>query len=274
MGTMQGPQWAREQEGERVADEVDAVITVEADSLEVEAGNFEQIPHWILFDDRVTANAVRLYLVLRSFAMGQGVAFPSRRRLAEALHVSMPTLDAAKRCLIDVGAIEVITRQHPNGDQTTNLYRLRWNLSKNLIGGKDSYTTPVQDSLPPPERNLPTETYPIEADPTKHTRMTKPVDTEAFIEFWNTYPRRSAKGKARTAWANAVRKADPQVIIAAAAAYRDDPNREEAYTAHPATWLNGERWLDEALPERQPSKMSAIASLIARATDRDSRMIG
>ena len=32
--------------------------------------------------------------------------------------------------------------------------------------------------------------------------------------------------------------------------YADDPNRVEAFTAHPTTWLNAGRWNDEPLPER------------------------
>ena len=75
-------------------------------------------------------------------------------------------------------------------------------------------------------------------------------DSPEFVEFWATYPRRSDKGHARTAWAKAVRKADPETITAGAARFRDDPNREEKYTPLAATWLNGERWEDGPLPER------------------------
>ena len=75
-------------------------------------------------------------------------------------------------------------------------------------------------------------------------------DSPEFIEFWATYPRRSDKGHARTAWAKAVRKADPETITAGAARFRDDPNREEKYTPLAATWLNGERWEDGPLPAR------------------------
>jgi hypothetical protein len=70
--------------------------------------------------------------------------------------------------------------------------------------------------------------------------------------FWATYPRRVAKPAARKAWDRALRRVggDASVIVLGAARYRDDPNREAQFTAHPATWLNGDRWEDEALPER------------------------
>ena len=64
------------------------------------------------------------------------------------------------------------------------------------------------------------------------------------------YPRRTAKGAARTAWAKALKKADADTIIAGAVAYRDDPHRHPAFTKNPATWLNGECWNDDPLPAR------------------------
>lgn len=253
----------------------------ETDGLEIERGSFEQIPHWILFHPEVTANGIRLYLILRSFAMGKGYAFPSRRRLAEAVGVSMPTLDAAKKCLVEVGAIEVEARINSSGDQTSNMYYVRWNLSNNFIGGKDSSTTPSQDSLLGWERNLHTEAYKLNTDqtePHKKELVRKPVDPDyRFEEFWKTYPRKEAKGTARRAWLKAVRVAAPNLIIAGALRYNDDPNRDPAFTAHAATWLNGERWLDGSLPGRDSRsglKNAEVMSVIERAALRDMGEIG
>src|SRR5690606_22594861 len=67
-----------------------------------------------------------------------------------------------------------------------------------------------------------------------------------FDEFWSLYPRKVGKGQARKAWSGALRKASAGEIIlgvrrAAEAFSVNDPR----YIPHPATWLNGERWLDE-----------------------------
>lgn len=98
----------------------------------------------------------------------------------------------------------------------------------------------------------------------------KPVDDSgAFDDFWAAYPRKEGKGHARRAWAAAIRKGPPEVIVAAAARYRDDPNREDAFTAHPTTWLNGERWTDDPLPGRTDSRVADLEDLIARAAARD-----
>lgn len=65
--------------------------------------------------------------------------------------------------------------------------------------------------------------------------------------FWKPYPRKVGKDAARKAWAQAVKRAPPETIIAALAGYRwpDDPQ----FIPHPATWLNQGRWSDEPTPE-------------------------
>jgi hypothetical protein len=91
-----------------------------------------------------------------------------------------------------------------------------------------------------------------------------PALVDRFDEFWSAFPRKVGKGQARPAWKRALGKADPDRIIAGAGRYRDDPNRDESFTAHPTTWLNGERWDDPALPPRggqqQTARMARIAS--------------
>ena len=251
-----------------MSEQVVEEVIVEGDYLAVEGGAFEQVPHWILFHSRVTSNALRLYLVLRSYAMGKGMAFPSRKTLARRMAVSLPTLDAAKQCLIMVGAVEVSERRHANGNQTTNLYVVRWTLSKNFTGGKDSFLPPTNFLSYPLLRNLYTEADQEEADQEEAdtaTLMQKPVvvgsDSE-FEKFWTVYPRKENKAKARIAWVKAKRGVSADVIIAGAERYRDDPNREQGFTAHAATWINGERWSDEALPMKEKPKLGKIVTYL------------
>jgi hypothetical protein len=92
-------------------------------------------------------------------------------------------------------------------------------------------------------------------DPTRpRIRVSNGVTPDVtFDDFWSAYPRKAGKGAAKTAWTKAVSKASAAHIIAAAERYRDDPNREDGFTAHAATWLNGERWDDDPLPSRAQS---------------------
>lgn len=67
-----------------------------------------------------------------------------------------------------------------------------------------------------------------------------------FAEFWDAYPRKTDKAKARTAWAKAVKMHDPSRLISAAASFAiSKRDTETRFIPHPTTWLNGERWDDE-----------------------------
>jgi hypothetical protein len=74
----------------------------------------------------------------------------------------------------------------------------------------------------------------------------------AFEEWWDTYPRKDAKRKALEAWRRARKRATDQALIDGALRYAQDPNRQEQFTKQPATWLNGDCWLSDALPNAGP----------------------
>lgn len=75
--------------------------------------------------------------------------------------------------------------------------------------------------------------------------------TLEFAEFWDAYPRKAGKQAARKAWDRSVKKvSNSYEITEAARRFRDDPNRVDQFTPHPATWLNQGRWEDDPLPAR------------------------
>jgi hypothetical protein len=98
-----------------------------------------------------------------------------------------------------------------------------------------------------------------------------------FAVWWEVYPRKVGKRAAEQAYLRARRRAPHPVLMAGARRYREDPNREEAFTAHPSTWLNRDGWLDEPLPHRatrttQPSWEEALA--LAEASDARTELLG
>lgn len=68
--------------------------------------------------------------------------------------------------------------------------------------------------------------------------------SDAFETFWSHYPRRIAKGAARASFAKAIGKTTLEHMLSAIAAYIANKPAWQDY-AHPATWLNQERWDDE-----------------------------
>jgi hypothetical protein len=74
--------------------------------------------------------------------------------------------------------------------------------------------------------------------------------TELFGEFWSIYPRRTSKRGAESEFERALKRAQPDTILAGARRYRDDPNRTDEFTKHPSTWLHNDCWTDDPLPRR------------------------
>jgi hypothetical protein len=103
---------------------------------------------------------------------------------------------------------------------------------------------------------------------------------QVFDQWWDKYPRKTSKPVAKKAFRKALDKASPATLLAAVIVYRDDPNRVQAFTKHPSTWLNQECWEDEALPPRPDSssgrKMQRTADILdwAREQDEKQRELG
>jgi hypothetical protein len=93
-----------------------------------------------------------------------------------------------------------------------------------------------------------------------------PIESPSFDEFYKSYPRKAAKGAAKKAW-DKLSPEDRVRALEGALRYANDPNRDESFTAYPATWLNAERWLDDPLPPRKftPEEIKAREILQAKA---------
>lgn len=76
-----------------------------------------------------------------------------------------------------------------------------------------------------------------------------------FEEFWSIYPRKVSKRAALKAYESAVVRGTHDDILAGAIRYANDRNLPAVeFIPHPSTWLNGDRWLDGALPERKKTR--------------------
>lgn len=76
-------------------------------------------------------------------------------------------------------------------------------------------------------------------------------EPQGFAEFYAEYPRKVGKDAARKAYVSALKRATKAQILLGAHRYATDPNLpEHQFIPHPATWLNGGHWDDEAQPPR------------------------
>lgn len=177
--------------------------------------------------------------------------------------------------LNDLGYRNVIKEQLPDGTFRTVV---QWFQTPQT--DMDRVIRPAENpsvGLPDGRSTRPSTEDNFSEDNLQKTRKTKNNAADAaFTEFWETYPRRTAKGEARKAWTKATTITDPTTIITGARNYRDDPNRQPQFTAMPATWLNQERWDDDPLPApttaltpaqaRAAANRRALDELIERKT--------
>lgn len=71
------------------------------------------------------------------------------------------------------------------------------------------------------------------------------TDAEEFERWYAGYPRKIGRGQALKAFKAARKKADLAALMAGRDRYAAEvAGKDQGFIAHPATWLNGERWLD------------------------------
>lgn len=103
-------------------------------------------------------------------------------------------------------------------------------------------------------------------------RKAVPVDLEAFEDFWARYPRREAKKDALKAWTKLAPSQTVLDTIHAALDWQVEmlEAKDRCFRPLPATWLRGERFLDEDpnARRRKPAlteEEQAMSDLLDRA---------
>ena len=125
--------------------------------------------------------------------------------------------------------------------------------------------------LEPREIYPPLESFGLFPPPMSPPRPAASIDA-LFEEFYRIYPRHEGRRKARQAFERALKRAPFAEILQGALRYRNDPNRDPSFTAHPATWLNRDGWEDDPLPPRRagptpihPVDQARLAAMRERA---------
>ncbi len=97
------------------------------------------------------------------------------------------------------------------------------------------------------ELNSPQENTNTKTDlPSREAKPKQVRLPDGFEEFWAAYPKRVAKGPAFKAYKAALLLATKDVILDGVRRYNAAiTGKDPDWIAHPATWLNGQRWLDE-----------------------------
>lgn len=189
----------------------------------------------------------RAKLVLLGIANHQGEqgAWPSIETLAKYANASERSVMRDIQDLEALGELIVERNAAPiRGQYRPNLY---W-VTVDSSGVTDS-TSGVTDSTSGVTNRVVRGDTVVTLNNINHKETLKELNVQ-FDDFWKVYPRRQGKGDARSSFIKARAHTEFETIMAGAHRYANDPNRVDAFTAMPATWLNQERWEDEPLPER------------------------
>lgn len=206
--------------------------------------------NWAFDQDVSPAGAKFVLVALADFADEAHSCYPAQERLARMTGQSVASVGRHLTALERAGFIARQRRTSARGYRTSDRFVLHVNMPTRQFANNAETQSPTHQFVPGLPVNLREE--PSVEPPTEPpgTPIVPAAADELFDRFWSTYPRRAGKQAARKAWDKAIATTDPEVIIAAAAAHADDPNRVQQYTAHPSTWLNQGRWEDDPLPDR------------------------
>jgi len=222
--------------------------------------NFSVISNQVVRDSRLSYRARGILLEILSRPDNWRISAESLARTGQEGRAAI--LGALKELRI-FGYLKTVKERNEDGRFETNSYIYDIPTGVRLPNaGKPESGKPESENLTPLEE-LSKKNLDISDSP-------KGDSEQMFDKFWAVYPRKVAKGAARKAWEKIT---DYEVVIAGAERFSLDPNREDTFTPHPATWLNAERWLDDPLPPRRLTveELKERELLLARKRDAEAR---
>lgn len=226
--------------------------------------NFAQISNAALADQRLSFRARGVLAYLLSRPVGWTATSDGLSKQAKEGRDAVRT---ALNELLDAGYLIRVKRHDERGQWVTDVHVTDSPATENQASANQSSADQALSTKKETQEELPTTSSSTGVDGAIQVRPD--VSHLEFEQFWVTYPRKVGKQAAKRAYLQARRRGIMHTtILDAAQRYRDDPNREQQFTAHPTTWLNHGRWDDDPLPARRSQRTSAndaVAQTLALA---------
>ena len=208
-------------------------------------GNFTMVPNALIRDEETPATAKLLLIYLLSHKIGYQIL---DSQIMRESGLGRAALRTARKELEDLGFIELTRVRHADNSLGGYRYELQdargWfsTVAQSTVEGSTVAHSIVAN--PPDNRRLNPKKTTVKKTKTKNT------GDPDFDLFWSVYPKKDDKPVAKRSFEKALTRASLEVIIAGAERYRDDPNREQAFTKNASTWLNADAWDNGPLPAR------------------------
>lgn len=208
---------------------------------------FAIIPNMAVRDPKLSANSFRLLAYLLSHNDGYELTY---RQIEKQTGLGRYAINAASKQLGERGWLRVEQTKLKNGQFGPKSWTLLSPEANEPVAGQstaDSFHSGTANGLKKTKTR-------------EDKQVEKTIDIEiAFNSFWSVYPKKDDKGLARRSFEKALKRATLEQILAGSEKYRDDPNREQAFTKNPSTWLNADAWENGPLPSRvvrKPRKLT------------------
>lgn len=223
---------------------------MEIKKYEINRNYYAIIPAKVRYDKSLTSAAKLLYGEITALSNETGYCWASDSYFAELYGVSKTTVQNWLKNLQDCKHIskEVIYKNGSKEIDKRIIKIIHEPIQENLGTYPRKLENPTQENLR--DNNTFNNTY-------KENNKRKFDVQEAFVIFWDKYPNKKAKPKAMTAFKNKCKTTNQfDVILKALDAFiesNDWKKNDGMFIPHPATWLNGERWLDDvAIQKKKP----------------------
>lgn len=210
-------------------------------------------------DARLSLKARGLFLLMQSLPEDWNYTIAG---LAELANTGKDQIRSGLRELLEVGYLVKEQAHDSAGKFTGNVFILQENappLSGNPTTEKPTTENPLPENPTQQNNNIHIPPISPKGD----------VDLDMlFDRFWIAYPKKKAKAAAKKAWD----KLKPSMeLCRTMSAALDKAKRSEAWTKnggqyipYPATWINGRRWEDEVVPDKEAPVPEARAPRYVR----------
>ena len=231
--------------------------------------DFTLIPNSVSRSTDLPARAKVVYIFMRSHRDGWNITSTS---VAHALGMNKETVANAINDLIESGHMRRIEKRSENGTFAGWDYEiLSGRATVSGKSGRGDFTVSgftgtglagtgksgrIRRLYSKKTKEITSLSQEDHAQTSGSSECDQPSPSTGFDEFWDAYPRKVGKKKARAKFAAAVKAAgDAQRIIDGAERLACDPNLpDKQFIPHPTTWLERGGWDDEPLPDRTPSR--------------------
>lgn len=200
------------------------------------------------FEQKVGSALGKLILIkLADNANDEGYCFPGQAHIAEAVEASRETVSRQIKKLVERGFVEIVPR-YENGFRRGNAYRLQMDIQTENRCDAESHPDVTQDhsGCDATIKRYVTQDHSGTCQRTVTNNMDRSDLDAEFEEWWQEYPRKVAKPKAKQAFKAARKKVDLQTLKDGLAGYKlTKPDYQD--WCHATTWLNQERWQDDGV---------------------------